>query len=189
MKSNHLCVAAILGGLFLLSSCGGGDRVDQAAVPDVRRFTPSSQALASRLIVKIQSPRLQGQAEMLSEEVAQVMGQRVNLNLRAVRAGALGVHVLELPQAMPLADAQSVAARLHATPGVAYAEVDARAKISMIPNDPNFSRQWALAEPEKVAGGIIGGGGRPCDSCVPDTREVTGCTACSLRKRSPLGTR
>lgn len=149
---NSRCFTVVLGALLLLVSCGGGE--DTTATTVARRSSKADQALVSRLIVKVESSRYLIQAEQLSDEMTQAMSQHAGVGLRRVRVGALGTHVLELAEALSTAQAQSVATRLHTLPGVTYAEIDARAKISVIPNDPNFSSQWALAEPERVAGGI-----------------------------------
>lgn len=150
MKS--IKVAAILCGLLMLQSCGGGE--SEGSASGMARLAKDESAQVSRLIVKIQSSGPQNQAELLSNEMRQMLSQRAGYPLSPVRIGGLGAHVLELPQVLSLADAQAVAARIHSLPGVVYAEPDVREKISVIPNDISFNRQWALAEPEKVAGGI-----------------------------------
>lgn len=138
---------------LLLAACGGGtgNETTQEAGPAAvaRPSTPTT-----RLIVKLQSGAPSRQAEMLSAEIAKMLSQRAGVELKPVRVGALGAQVLELPQAVTEAEAQLMAARLHGAPGVAYAEPDAHATITAIPDDPSFSSQWSLVEPEKVRAGI-----------------------------------
>ena len=60
-------------------------------------------------------------------------------------------HVMRLTHAMPLAEVESVAARLKTDPAVVHAEPDRRKFPLAVPTDPLFPRQWSLHEPR---GGI-----------------------------------
>lgn len=74
-------------------------------------------------------------------------------NLQYVRAMSGDAHVLKLPAALSVAEAEALAAEMSQQPGIAYAEPDyVRQAIGnapihvaaplLVPNDPGFSNQW-----------------------------------------------
>ncbi|VAW43130.1 Extracellular protease precursor [hydrothermal vent metagenome] len=82
------------------------------------------------------------------------LSQVGNVSLQYVRPMSNNAHVLQLPEAMPLADVAAIANRLAAMEGVLYAEPDAYRQIidrpekvlfaptATTPNDTFFPQQW-----------------------------------------------
>lgn len=147
---------ATLASVALLCACGGGGGGEEwnSSTESRVALADADQAPTARLIVKLQTSDRLSQAERLSAEAVNLLSERAGVQLKALRSGALGAHVLELPHPMQDAEARAVVARLQQTQGVVYAEPDAHATISAIPNDPSFPRQWSLVEPEQVKSGI-----------------------------------
>ncbi|MFN8479298.1 MAG: S8 family serine peptidase [Kouleothrix sp.] len=91
---------------------------------------------------------LQPAADRASRDNAQrpalldALSARAGTQLSYARAMSGGAHVLRLPAAMPVAQAEQIAARLRADPGVLSAEPDYMNHIMAAPNDPLFSQQW-----------------------------------------------
>lgn len=89
------------------------------------------------------------------------LGQTAGTSLRYARAMSDGAHVLRLNSRLPLAQVQTIAARLSAEPDVEYAEPDQirfaikdapaippaaiLAPALLTPNDPQFSSQWDMS--------------------------------------------
>lgn len=120
------------------------------------KATPAPAAFLNqtdRLIVK-QRSTASGKVTALGADRLQALGQRAGLSLRPLRSMSGGAEVLRLPRPLSLAEAEAVAARLRADPGVEYAEPDRRMRPLLIPNDPHYSGwQWHLMEPSTWPGG------------------------------------
>ncbi|HOI42012.1 MAG TPA: S8 family serine peptidase [Elusimicrobiales bacterium] len=61
--------------------------------------------------------------------------------------------VLRLPSRMELSEAEKLAARLRADPGVEYAEADALMRHTLLPNDAQAGAQWHYAGPAQGEAG------------------------------------
>ncbi len=92
-------------------------------------------------------------AEAALDGRIQQLSQVTGTDLQYVRAMSGEAHVLKLPAALPVAEAEALAAEISAQPGVAYAEPDyMRQAISdtpihvaaplLAPNDPQYANQW-----------------------------------------------
>ncbi len=126
---------------LLALSLVGPDRAHSA--PAVGGAPPISQ-----MIVKFQAGPAGETAAVAHLDAA--LGLAAG-SLRPVRPMLNGAQVVALPQAVPIAEARQLAARLAAQPGVEYAFPNYIRRPSLIPTDPLFTTQWHLAEP---AGGI-----------------------------------
>jgi len=164
-KYPHGALAA-LGAAMALAACGGGG-APEAGVPPAPEPVTAARSTAQapnpmksgpgdgvRLLVKLKNTAVQQQALELSAEVNRLMSLRAGVEIQTIRNSALGLRVLELPGHVSPDDAQDALRRLRASAEVEYAEPEHRAYISATVNDKEFAKQWSLAEPERVAGGI-----------------------------------
>jgi serine protease len=92
-------------------------------------------------------------AEAALDGRIQQLSQVTGTDLQYVRAMSGEAHVLKLPAALPVAEAEALAAEISAQPGVAYAEPDYMRQIIsdtpihvaaplLTPNDPQYANQW-----------------------------------------------
>jgi serine protease len=72
----------------------------------------------------------------------QALNSAAGVSVAYDRAMSGGAYVLKLAGRMPITDVQTVAERISALPGVAYAEPDRILQAAFIPNDPRWSDQW-----------------------------------------------
>jgi serine protease len=151
MKLVRLIFAALL--VLLLQSCGGSDQIAAGSGVNASQRGNGPQ-MVDQILVRFTPSVMESRLEVMSNQVAQVMSLQAGRTMTPVRVGALGVHVLRFAEPVSHEEALKVAASVSSMQGVAYAEPDVRDQITTIPNDNFFSKQWALAEPEKIAGGI-----------------------------------
>lgn len=92
-------------------------------------------------------------AEAALDGRIQQLSQVTGTDLQYVRPMSGEAHVLKLPAALPVAEAEALAAEISAQPGVAYAEPDYMRQIIsdtpihvaaplLAPNDPQYANQW-----------------------------------------------
>lgn len=83
----------------------------------------------------------------------QALSVATGTDLQYVRAMSGDAHVLKLPAALPVAEAEALAAAMSQQPGIAYAEPDymrqaigdAPIRVAaplLVPNDPQYANQW-----------------------------------------------
>lgn len=132
----------------------------------------SHDQLIDQLIVRFKSPALHYSAQRLNRD-EDLKGRRVTvghdlspsslaqlsdsvgLQLEHVREMSDAAHVLKLPHALPIAQANEIAQRLALLPEVDYATPDHYYfSQATIPNDPLFAQQWHFAAPTSEHWGI-----------------------------------
>jgi len=94
-----------------------------------------------QLIVKLRDPQT-SRAQILSADRLGTLSAAAGVTLAHFRPMSGDAHVLKLPQRMTVAEAEAIAARLGADPGVEYAEPDRRMFPMLVPNDTNYGLQW-----------------------------------------------
>lgn len=82
------------------------------------------------------------------------MSAAVGQPLTFSHIGGLGALIVRSSAPLPSAQAYALARRIAQLPGVASAEVDERFFPQMVPNDPNYSSQWALQPATATSYGI-----------------------------------
>jgi serine protease len=149
-STRHLVI--VVSSLVLIA-CGGGqgEIAPAASVPvNSQRLNGPDADRVTELIVKFAPTDPRAALTELNQEAVNFLSQRAGLALTTERSGALGAHVLSFPKVLNSEEARAIASQLAATKGVAYAEPNLRMKASVVPNDPSFSKQWTLVEPEKA---------------------------------------
>lgn len=106
-----------------------------------------AQPAVRQLIVKLTGPAPASVDALTLGPLSAAAG----VALSYVRSMLTGAQVLRLPQAVPAAEAQRIAARLAAQPGVAYAVPDYVRYPLYLPTDPGVASQWNWTDP---AGGV-----------------------------------
>ncbi|WP_426394798.1 S8 family serine peptidase [Ralstonia sp. R-29] len=110
----------------------------------------------TQLIVKEKpaaSGILQRQSEYAGAAAVQRWSAAAQLPVTYQRPMSGGAHVVTLPQAMTLDDAQTVAQRMEASGQFDYVSPDRILRPMAMAGDPLFSRQWNLLPPAAAAGG------------------------------------
>ena len=117
----------------------------------VGRAAPAQQETRSpgirQIIVQLrESSDLADQAAAQPAQVADQLSALAGMELSYAYAGGVpGMHLLTLPTAMPVAEAESLAARVAADPQVAYAEPDYILTAALTPTDPRYAPDmWHL---------------------------------------------
>jgi serine protease len=111
-----------------------------------------SYDFTDQLIVKLRDPQT-ALAQILSADHLGTLSAAAGVTLTHFRPMSGDAHVLKLPQRMTLAEAQAIAVRLSANPGVEYAEPDRRLFPMLVPNDPQYVNQWHYQESATEVGG------------------------------------
>ena len=104
-----------------------------------------SEPLTRRLIVKFRETTAGISVQAVAsaaERVARLAAGGARLSY--VRPMALGAHVVALDHAVPLGEANAIAARLARDPDVLYAQADRRLKPQLMPNDEFLGLQTYL---------------------------------------------
>ena len=99
--------------------------------------------MTQQLIVKFRSDGTARRALPVQSRLALLAGDAAT-SLSYVRPMALDAHVIALDHAMPVSDAQAIAARLATDPDVEYAEADRRLRPTFVPNDGFINAQTYL---------------------------------------------
>jgi len=105
-----------------------------------------------QLIVKLRDPQT-ARARILGAGHMSRLNSAAGVTLQHFRAMSGDAHVLKLPHRMTVTEAQAIAVRLSADPGVEYAEPDRRMFPMLAPNDPMYSAQWHYHESATELGG------------------------------------
>jgi len=82
----------------------------------------------------------------LSEARMQMMRSASGVNLEYLRGASNGVHVLRLPDRLPLTEIQKIAKDIATLPDVEYAEPDYIMFPALTPNDLQYASQWHYFE-------------------------------------------
>lgn len=133
--AKHRLVVGFLGLLFCITVASPSAGMTQAAgmlEPPVRQ-----------LIVKYRDP---ADANLAPTAQEALLRAHVGVALEYVRPMAGEAHVLRLPDAVPIAEAEHIAAQLRALPEVEYAEPDWVIQVAQVPNDPRYADQWHYFE-------------------------------------------
>lgn len=116
-------------------------------------------ALIDQLIIRYQhdvQARMTGaEPEVMARMVEQTVSLATGLQAKYKRslAAKTGAHVLRLPYAMTVQQAEAYAQQVMQLPEIDYAEPDYwRYPLRETPDDPQFNRQWHLMSPEDFAG-------------------------------------
>lgn len=94
-----------------------------------------------RLIIRLKNGAETRALTLPAARVSALSGS-AGITLRHRRAMSGGKQVMDLPSAVPLAQAEAIARRLMADPSVAYAEPDRRMLPALVPNDASYGSQW-----------------------------------------------
>jgi serine protease len=145
---NRISSARALVGILVVAS--GVPFVGMAYAAGVKNPSPvppsvspntSSRFATDQLIVKMKDGSVPNLASLMAEAGEKVQLKRVEAN---------GAWVGKLGNRRSERDMQTLAAKISALPGVAYAEPDAIMVPLATPTDPNYGAQWDLVAP--VAG-------------------------------------
>jgi serine protease len=105
----------------------------------------SAAEYTDRLIVKLRAPTVSAQMHsIMSASQESTLRNIAGIQLSRVRVMSDGGQVMQLPQAMTVAEAQVVASKLQSDPSVEYAEPDQIRRPMLTPTDPSFGVQWNL---------------------------------------------
>ncbi len=105
----------------------------------------SAAEYTDRLIVKLRAPTVSAQMHsIMSASQESTLRNIAGIQLSRVRVMSDGGQVMQLPQAMTVAEAQVVANKLQSDPSVEYAEPDQIRRPMLTPTDPSFGVQWNL---------------------------------------------
>jgi len=114
----------------------------------------------TQLIIKEKSSGLKTQSVAAGSTVAradvaavQRWSATAQLPVTYKRAMSGGAHVVTLPNAMSVAEAQTVAQRMEASGQFEYVSPDRIMRPAAVPNDPQFASQWNLWPSTVVANG------------------------------------
>jgi len=147
LKPGRLLVIAGLMSLVLVPSTQAGGPGVAAQAQSFPRYD-----FTDRLIVKLRDPRT-ARVQILSADHLGSLNAAAGVTLEHFRPMSGGAHVLKLPRRMTLAEAQAIAAKLSADPGVEYAEPDRRMFQMLVPNDLLYANQWHYKSPLTEVGG------------------------------------
>ncbi len=113
-----------------------------------------AQQYTDRIIVKFSSPTARAAARTArSQEAIEALAISAGIpGLRHLRVTHGGAQILQLPTAVPLAVANRLSRRMQDVEGVLYAQPDSRLFPLLVPNDPDYPTQWALADAASQAG-------------------------------------
>jgi len=115
------------------------------------QITGREAVATDRLIVRLADWADAPASQAMPAERARDLSITARTLLTPLRRMSGDAHVMRLTHAMPLAEVESIVARLKAAAGVMHAEPDRRKFPLAVPTDPLFPRQWSLHEPR---GGI-----------------------------------
>ena len=128
--------------------------------PKVAGLTPSRLAPApaiTQMIVKYKHETASAHVQGLSAARMTTLASRTGLKLTYRRPMSDMAHVLRLPKAVTVAEAQLIAAQIAQDPNVEYAQPDYVRRASLLPNDPLYTSvttstgliqgQWHLYAP------------------------------------------
>jgi serine protease len=104
-------------------------------------------AATDRLIVRLAGWADTPAAQAMPSERARALSVTARTQLVPLRRMSGGAHVVRLGHALPLADVETIAARMRSDAAVVHAEPDRRKFPLAVPTDPLFPRQWSLHEP------------------------------------------
>jgi len=104
-----------------------------------------------QLIVRFKDEPGAGRRGPMAYDRARALSVRAGMQITPLRPMAGGAHVVSLPHAMSLEEAEQVAAIIATDSNVLYAQADRRRYPLRVATDPAFFLQWYLSEP---AGGI-----------------------------------
>ncbi|HET7864999.1 MAG TPA: hypothetical protein VFL86_11395, partial [Burkholderiaceae bacterium] len=135
-----LAMAAPLGAL------AGGPIDASSGSPTLARAAANAN-VTDRLIVKYRSTATKSAMDAGTLQTASSVAARRSMNLKHVRATALGAQVLQLDRSVSLAEAYDLAREIEGADfNVEYAEPDRRMHALLTPNDPLFPQQWHYFE-------------------------------------------
>ena len=104
-----------------------------------------------QLIVRFKDEPNTGRRTPMSFDRARALSARAGVQINPVRPMSGGAQVVSLPYAMPVDEAEKIAASIAKDPNVLFAQADRWRHPMAVASDPSFNRQWYLSEP---AGGI-----------------------------------
>ncbi len=134
-----------------LSALAGGPIDAASGAPTIARAAANAN-VTDRLIVKYRSTGTKSSVDAGAMQAASKVAARRSMNLKHVRATALGSHVLQLDRSVSLAEAYDLAREIEGSDfNVEYAEPDRRVHALLTPNDTLFPQQWHYFE---AAGGM-----------------------------------
>jgi serine protease len=102
--------------------------------------------MTSRLIVRFNNPADGGPPAGITAALLGRLNGRAGTVLTPLHVISYNARVFSLPQRVPEAVADRLAARLADDPAVAYALPDRLMKPVFVPNDPRYPQQWNLFE-------------------------------------------
>ena len=119
----------------------------------VKKGKPPPEVYAG-IIVKYKSTSA-AKATATSAATMRSVEERARVKVAASRAGAMGVAVYRLDNAVPAAEVRAAAARMALDPAVEYAVPDqVMYLMQTTPNDTEYAaRQWTLQAPPAIVGG------------------------------------
>jgi serine protease len=110
-----------------------------------------------QLIVKYRDEGVRTFTADTGRQRAGVMAQRAGVGLAYRRPMSGFPHVFSLAQPLSRAEAFAAAKRIEMDPNVEYAEIDAAAVPTFVPNDPLYAtRQWHYQSPNPATGNLGG---------------------------------
>jgi len=100
---------------------------------------PTAQQPITQLVVKYKNETEAMQVRSVTAQRLDVLSASAGVKLTYKRPMGGAAHVLYLPQAMTVNEAQAIAAKIAANPNVEYAEPDYVRRALLVPNDPGYS--------------------------------------------------
>jgi serine protease len=139
-----------LAGVLVFLACGHSASADPTVRgPLVGRYP---DVPIDGIIVKFRSRGVTA-AMASAEPRIKALSASAGIAMSHRRAMSGQAHVYTLPQKMPLADVEAVAARLRADPDIEYAVPNRRYFPMRVPNDSSYANQWHYHAPATAAGG------------------------------------
>jgi serine protease len=120
------------------------------------------QPLIGQLIIKYHQPSMMQSVASVKRQM-ELLNSTVGVSLSYFRAMSGDAHVLRLPKAIPVEQAEAIAAQLATLPDIEYAEPDYWAFPAssdfIIPDDPLYNNQWHYFAPGSGNYGVNAPGG------------------------------